>query len=122
MPDQFDIATDDLRDIELAAAIIEDSCGYAAYPHAMRHVREYRAGDKETYCERASSCFDNDLEQLIERAADYWRRQLASDTKQARDLLAYARARAAAWDDPDDPGEQAVAALEQSMAYPVGGI
>jgi len=72
---------------ELAVAIIGDSVGYAGPEHALRHVRDYKKGEKYAYCERGVACFHGDLERLIEHAAYYW---LKLSTEEREKLRAFA--------------------------------
>jgi len=64
--------TVELSEWELAVAIVADSVGYASPEHALRHVEDYKKGEKKAYCERACAIFKCDLERLIESAAYYW--------------------------------------------------
>lgn len=122
VPDEFDYlcrdcaeevnthTLDDMTDDEIAAAIMDDSLGYAGPRHAARHVQESKDGKETAYCERGHAVFDGDLDELMARARRHWCG--LSETKQER-LLAYL----AEW--RKNPGPEGFSGI--STAYPVSG-
>jgi len=78
---------EEMADEELIAAIMDDSIGYASPTHAAKHVRDFREGDTEAFCERASAVFQTDLEALIESARAHWLRIEQGNPEKAEQLL-----------------------------------
>jgi hypothetical protein len=116
---EYYVPPDVMTDIELIAAIIEDSQGYAGFTHARRHVRDYRSGETGTGCERGTCSFDRDLNALIEQAAQTWAFQLSHDTAKAARLLAHARHQKMKTENTDD---STIGEMQESMNYPVAGV
>ena len=113
----------DMSDDELIAAIIDDSIGYASPGHAARHVRDFRKGQEAIeadgrrygcWCERGSSCFDNDLDALIESARKHW---LVMSEEKRENLLETVEA----WREVEEEQGHG-ASMGVSMMYPTSGI
>jgi hypothetical protein len=76
-----------MSDEKLIAAIVDDSIGYASPEHAAKHVRDFRDGATEIWCERGTAIFDQDLNALIESARAYWLRIEQGNPEKAEQLL-----------------------------------
>jgi hypothetical protein len=76
-----------MSDEELIAAIVDDSIGYASPEHAAKHVRDFRDGATEIWCERGAAIFDQDLNALIESARAHWLRIEQGNSEKAERLL-----------------------------------
>lgn len=101
----------DMTDGELVAAIMSDSHGYASPQHAQRHVDNFRAGEDEAYCERATSCFNRDMDALIESARRHWMHL----TGEKQDKI---KAFAEQWDSIDDPATSMTVSATYPLAFP----
>ncbi|MFQ6095207.1 MAG: hypothetical protein ACE5NN_03580 [Candidatus Bathyarchaeia archaeon] len=105
--------TVELTEWELAVAIVADSIGYASPEHALRHVKDYKAGEKYAYCERGCAIFNADLNKLVESAAHYWYR---SSEEERERLKAFARM----WIELED--KDPIAGWAVSSLYPTLNI
>ena len=103
----------ELTEIELAAAIMADSIGYAGPTHALLHVRDFKQGETKAYCERGSAIFGCDLDKLIKSAVHYWYRTEPEKRERLRKF-------AEEWKKVEERDPMAGSSI--SMLYPTMGV
>lgn len=76
----------------LVAAIVDGSIGYSDPKHARILIRDYKAGDRQDYCERCYALYGGDLEKMILVDIDYFNMVERNSPERAQRVIAFVQA------------------------------